>query len=435
MEPELPYSEFRFSSQIGFACLSFVGSVLLGTMIARSEKKFTSPYHRIMFGLGVCDILQSIAVIAGPFSSPKDSLYAIWAIGNVYTCNVTGFFIMFGNISCPLYLLLLCCHLYCRINKRMTSAKFSKIEWIGHCIILVYASVACIWAMAAEVLNSLRGGICYIAISPPECGLDTEYSQLVVGECTRGLTAANFFWIPVVTSLFCLVCSKVILCAVFLYFRDTQRMFHNVRNTISNTMERDSIESDVNGGIDTEVRVRMWRREAKIQAILYVLMLTFTYLPATMFQLERYTKVQFPTAVKIIFSAVLYPLKGFFNLCIFIGPKVTHFRLKYPECSRIKAFLLIIKAGGKIPDEIYHGEIRLLGCCKLEYLCYCCICLRSEYYDGISDISSRPSDADTHVSSNTRSNHISSFLTSLFVVKKSVNGTTGHQLPIVSQEE
>ena len=408
-------------------------------MITRSNQRFESPYHRIMFGLGLCDLLQSLAIMAGPFASPKGTLLAVWAIGNVHSCNAVGFFIFYGNICCPLYLFFLCCHLYYRTTRRMANADFFKIEWKVHCTIHAFASITCIWALVSNDFNSLRGGICYIAKSPPECELDNEYSQLV-GECTRGFTAANFFWVSVLTSLFCMFSAMVILITLLI---KQQRMFHNNEivtssNHTINIAQAGSDDTGVPTGTNADL-IRIWRREAIIQAILLCSILTFTYLPPALFQLEKYTGVEVPTPVKITFSAIFYPLKGVFNIFIYVGPKLTRFRLENPEYSGIMSFCLIVQAGGNIPTS--NDEYGYTLNCKLKHFCFCCICLEQDHHDGISDLSSRPSARQlssvdiTSTGVLSTSGRITSFLSSLFVTKKSFNGEPRQELKSIFQDE
>eukprot|EP00553_Chaetoceros_curvisetus_P005973 CAMPEP_0204619498 /NCGR_PEP_ID=MMETSP0717-20131115/5857_1 /ASSEMBLY_ACC=CAM_ASM_000666 /TAXON_ID=230516 /ORGANISM="Chaetoceros curvisetus" /LENGTH=240 /DNA_ID=CAMNT_0051633513 /DNA_START=90 /DNA_END=810 /DNA_ORIENTATION=+ len=55
-------------------------------------------------------------------------------------------------------------------------------------------------------------------------------------------------------------------------------------------------------------------------------------------------------------SAMLYPLSGFFNVIIYTRWNVSSWRRKHPECSRLQAFWLILKAGGDVPKDIEWNE-------------------------------------------------------------------------------
>ena len=57
------------------ASLSFVGSTIISTILLRSPDGLSVPYRRLIFGLSISDILQSLGFIFGPFLLPRGISY------------------------------------------------------------------------------------------------------------------------------------------------------------------------------------------------------------------------------------------------------------------------------------------------------------------------------------------------------------------------
>eukprot|EP00553_Chaetoceros_curvisetus_P000631 CAMPEP_0204621594 /NCGR_PEP_ID=MMETSP0717-20131115/7251_1 /ASSEMBLY_ACC=CAM_ASM_000666 /TAXON_ID=230516 /ORGANISM="Chaetoceros curvisetus" /LENGTH=224 /DNA_ID=CAMNT_0051636033 /DNA_START=96 /DNA_END=770 /DNA_ORIENTATION=+ len=49
-------------------------------------------------------------------------------------------------------------------------------------------------------------------------------------------------------------------------------------------------------------------------------------------------------------NSILYPLAGFFNIIIYTRWNVRSWRRSHPECSWLRAFWLVLKAGGNLPN-------------------------------------------------------------------------------------
>lgn len=58
-------------------------------------------------------------------------------------------------------------------------------------------------------------------------------------------------------------------------------------------------------------------------------------------------------------NSTIYPLGGLFNILVYTRPAVAVLRRRYPEFSRFRALLLVIKAGGEVPED----DLGRLWCC------------------------------------------------------------------------
>ena len=81
--------------------VSAIGSMVIIYMIQRSYVKFSTTYHRILFGLACTGMISSISNGFSSYPVPKES-GVLYASGNQTTCNIQG--------KTPLYNLLLNSH-------------------------------------------------------------------------------------------------------------------------------------------------------------------------------------------------------------------------------------------------------------------------------------------------------------------------------------
>lgn len=310
-----------------------------------------------------------------------------------------------------------------------------------------------------------------LARYPTGCWLD-QYKD-IVGECTRGLTALKTMLVLLLIKLICMGTSIILLFKLFLRVRNIERMMnHEIgdgggRNSVNSTrasnneceasaictddtgidvassvMVMSHITSGVasashatsgvnpssntnTGTLGTEDRIRTWRREAVIQGILYVSIFFLSNVAVVVFQLEAFTLMKPQPLVKLIFISGLYPMLGFFNLIIYVRPKVAELRLQDDQLSWIKAFFLIVRARGDVScisrnDTTSNDSTHRPPNTNLMTRIFCCNRRSSlSQYDGLSDVRPRQSDSQgggTPVIPPMRSGsqHISAFFTSLF---------------------
>lgn len=93
-----------------------------------SERGSTTTYQRLIFGLSMSDIFQSISFIVGPFIAPKGTYQSPWAIGTTGTCSFFGFFTFVGALGVPLYTLALSTYFLLRIKYKKTNSQLVPFE-------------------------------------------------------------------------------------------------------------------------------------------------------------------------------------------------------------------------------------------------------------------------------------------------------------------
>ncbi|GFH50312.1 hypothetical protein CTEN210_06788 [Chaetoceros tenuissimus] len=184
--------------------ISLIGSLSMTYMIWNSPRGNKSPYSRIIFGMGIADIMQSLGILISPFVSPARD--ALWGLEpSTQACEAVGLFLGTGFIALPLYTLFLIYYFLQRVKYKVKPEDFSKqkSETIVHTLIWAFPFLAHIYALAKKEINSSRyGSICMIVPSPFGCWLNDSCER---GENAR-MTLLFSFNIPlVVIFLFILI--------------------------------------------------------------------------------------------------------------------------------------------------------------------------------------------------------------------------------------
>ncbi len=136
----------------GMVCgLSAISSFLIIYIILESPTKLSSIYHRIMFGMSVCQLITAVPSSFTTLAMPAPGDY--WTdivnmqgtrLGNIHTCTAQGFLAWFGEISAWTYFSAgLSVYYACAIGLGMTIETMQKyIEPVVH-IIPILLGLAC----------------------------------------------------------------------------------------------------------------------------------------------------------------------------------------------------------------------------------------------------------------------------------------------------
>jgi hypothetical protein len=181
-------SLYLYLLQVYTASISLVASLVIIIMILVSPNKLTSPYCRIIFGMSMTNVLQSLSLMTGPFAILADTMQAPWSSSNVHTCDANGFFMVLGLTTVPVYMFAISMLYFCKLNMKMTKVAFAKkIEkWI-HIAAIVPILMICFISLAMGYFNARR---------IPDA----------VGQCTYGANShLAFLYIITFVLLFCFI--------------------------------------------------------------------------------------------------------------------------------------------------------------------------------------------------------------------------------------
>ena len=371
--------------QMSSSFTSLIASSTVATMILRrKDGALSTPYRRIIFGLSVADIIQSLGFVTGPLMVPADtpgSLPIFNNMGNTASCEANAFFVTFGSTAVPMYTCALGIYYLCKIKFNMHNATVLKVERVMHFFIITFNLIPFLIGVTANSFNALgTGGICSFAGYPLFCDLNPdEY-----GECTRGATAYKytliFTFLPHFISLFVISVTMIMLCchvccqgriiqsqgeALTQTDTDTDNFDNEEKSCIKSccscsklSLGRMDVLDDLRQREDETLnhfarRVqRVYIRETMKQATLYFVAFILVYLPAIMIAIAiNILRVNSITNEAIIIILFVYPLGGVFNIVVYTRPKVIDFLSRHPEYSFTGAFFEVIKAGGDLPDE------------------------------------------------------------------------------------
>ncbi len=159
MQSEIFFKEIVIT-QVSSASVSLIASTTIATFVVSSGGLIT-PYRRLIFCLSVSDMLQSSALIVGPWFS-EFSYRSLYGIGNKYTCGIDAFLFLAGSSAWPLYTFCFCVYYLCKLRRRMSDNEFAqRVEKKMHAGIVVLSSAISILALSLGSVQSV-GTMCYV---------------------------------------------------------------------------------------------------------------------------------------------------------------------------------------------------------------------------------------------------------------------------------
>lgn len=360
--------------QVCAASLSFIASTTIVAMIRKtyvSSKRGSStststasrgmnqsPYRRLILGLSISDMLQSSALIIGPFISPKGTSLSPWAIGNVATCDAGGVLMLSGALSAPLYIVALCIYYIYIVKYRRTMTVdnfYRRIERKIHIIIILFVFTVCVCALATKSMNSVRtGSYCQPASVPAGCRNNEE-----IGGCDRGKDAAIYIFILGMTGIvsclgivifWAMVCWHVIFRDFITAAGGKREIYGRYNPCACLCILRNIFQQRKPEEIEASYLARLYLRQVLVQASLYIIGNVVTYVfvwTYTAYVLQE----KIPPHWLYAAMAFFYPFGGVFNILVYTRPNVSLLRSRFTEYSWIYAFGLIVKAGGELPSE------------------------------------------------------------------------------------
>ncbi len=442
----------NYITQICTAAISLIASLTTVLMISFSTRKLSSPYRRLIFGMSIADIFQSLALVTGPFFIPAGTPRAIFASMNTASCEANAFFMVLGSTSVPLYMFALSLFYLCKLNFKFTDGDFARrIEKKFHIATISVMLILCTVGLALDFFNpSPAGSFCYVEEYPFGCSIAPES----FGECTRGGMGSEKIFVLIIIIIICacflgIAVNFTLLCVKSFYI---ERMFRSRAGDISNYADYygrgddhdcdDNICTCCNGkfkcccscsgsGIsqccnqcrglcsgvcscmrnfftcaafrnyhqlehepDADYVLRLYKRETIIQSSLYVGAFFLAYLLPMMQTIGSLFAYKFPNAIGSTMS-FFYPLGGLANIFVYTRPKIVRFRHVYPNCSRIRAFFFVMRAGGELPDLCDPDLMHRVESCNWMSKCCCSypsLWKRSGQGDGQGDDSTNEND-------------------------------------------
>ncbi len=398
--------------QLTSASLSVLSSSFIALGVQRSDGGLTSPYRRIIFGISIFDMMQSLSIMLGPLAVPSSTPLAKWAMGNYDTCLVDGAFLCFAACCTPMYMCLLCLYTVVKIKQPdMTDKMFTrKIEKAMHFFIFSLGSGIMVSALATKAINPTSlGSVC--TFGPPR---PTGCAQRpdIFGECEKvsGYVTFLIFIFKIGLPFLCLVGITACMSIICWHVIQTTRFPGLTRGQLpalppapssglssslsigitenqgysiaSNNLPLEGQEQETpaqafsdattsssaaleNPIVSNQGRLqqglnrgnafdlgRLYRREIVLQASCFVLAFVMTFIFKWIAQgIILWGKTETVSIFLNYSSHFFYPLGGFFNMLAYSRPKVRNLRIRNPGYSWLRAFYLVIKTGADLPRQ------------------------------------------------------------------------------------
>jgi len=129
-----------------------------------SGEGLSTPFRRIIFGLSISDILQSICLIIGPLSVPQNimKISSLDEYENTLSCQANGFVLQVGAQAVVMYTFHLSLYYLCKLKYHMTEDTFKyKIEGRIHTLIVVLSLAVGIWGLPNFTASPMYRSFCY----------------------------------------------------------------------------------------------------------------------------------------------------------------------------------------------------------------------------------------------------------------------------------
>ncbi|GFH44272.1 predicted protein [Chaetoceros tenuissimus] len=343
--------EYAAAIQITTASISFIASAAMIISIARNRENLQqSPYIRLIFSLGIADLIQSLLFIIGPFTPPSSFVPAHWAIGNQTSCRISGAFMTLGSVLSVLNYSVLSFYYLCKLKKKFSDQQYS-IRFEKKIYIVIYLfSIACVIAAGSlNIIGPERSGFTCVAgtVMKTICRSEPEqacaWDIAVVDHAKVFLLMMNgllcFLFLSIIISMG-LLCWHVIL---------QDRIYRKL--SARSSAIPDSLRDDRRRVIAEQLRA-MFLRQTLEQGFLYCSSVILCYAPTFVYIIMvAKNKWAYPSVLHQIMVSLLQPLSGLLNIIIYTRLDIFAFRQRNPEYSRVRAFIEVLKSGGKIGND------------------------------------------------------------------------------------
>jgi hypothetical protein len=297
--------------------LSLIGSLyvffsLVGTKKRRS-KHMRSIFNRLLLGICISDIMSSIPMIVATWAVPAsppgdfegyysqarwDSLFP-GASGNIATCTAQGFFVHLGICGSTFFTGCVAIQTLLVVRYAWTDRQMRNAEIAFYASSIGLPLITGIWAAAANLMNPMVIGFCWLNSSPQECGSQSG-GPILDEYCDAAVRGENYFVYQIAFAMAWIFLTVLVIVgsmiSLFLFVRKQElqaaRWSYNAQEGRQ-------------------------QKQVLTKAMMYISVYALIWLP-TITSLVVLEESFDPVAVTTI-VATLLPLQGFFNSLIYSG--------------------------------------------------------------------------------------------------------------------
>ena len=357
------FSRAGYLIPISTGLISLISSFIIVYVIVKSGQN--TSYHRIMLLMSISDITSSLAVSLTTLPMPTDVIYPFEGptVGTTTTCTMQGLANFIGTLMAFFMACNLNIYYLFIIRFKMCEQRFKK----SYGPILLSISTLLVLGLASFFfkLNLFNPSpyepFCHVAYYPFSCMKNTDE------DCIRGDTSFDGFEMfqtgflcSIVFGLLFIVCTMAIIMSTFL---ETARN-HLIHGTLPSTLRLKTKRTARELGflspstVDPVEKEEAWEEEHDVtkefrkQALMYVGAFFISWIFTS---LALYINNDFIIILKLVFQ----PLRGFYNMCIFLYLKIYHLMQRDKDIS-IKNALLVTFRNPTVIPTIMISRISML---------------------------------------------------------------------------
>jgi len=308
------------------------------------------------------DIIASISIGLATIPMPADSIYdsAGPMIGNTATCQIQGFFSLFGFTGSASMYMSLCWYYVCKLTFGMTSRKIKNIvEPIVATYTIVLACAIPAYYLSRNLIHSLPyESFCTVAPIPNELG-DCAKDENPWSPCendrqdwTENIDKYNESLNIVVYTvganmMLIFLAMFIILWTAYKNYKEAKKRESLIQDTQQDLI---SDAAEVSEKQDSEL---LFTRVLVTQALMYIFVyfLTWFFMILPMMVPQTYG-TPLTNEVWEICKTVFFPLSGFWNLMIFLYDKVQLVILSTNNKNVWQAIKTVVLSPADVPELI-----------------------------------------------------------------------------------
>lgn len=330
------------------ATISSLSSLLILSIIYRSQTKLKTVYHRIMTTLSTSDLILSIPLVVSTLALPKTQSFPfeLPSYGNDTTCQLQGIAIIIGYGLIGWFSILLNIFHLCILKFEMQEMKFRK--WIEIPFYVLGVPIFCILPILTAWGN-------FQATPLPWCAGKFEDANEKSSKDVRfiafiGISFALLF-----------LCMGLILKSFYNKKHNIQKEIRRASTT--STDQEEEMSQDQQELIQDAIREKKEillhcqenSKKVTIQAIMYILAFTLVIMFGFIewFLNRGYiSSSQSSRQAVAVLRMIFQPLQGFFNMMIFVHQKVLTAQINDADLTYAEALRIVVFH----PDILDHDE-------------------------------------------------------------------------------
>jgi hypothetical protein len=327
--------------------LSACCSLLILYLIWKSMQKLSTTYHRVMGLMSIFDFIASTCMALSTLPMPSDNVVDFEGpmIGNKRTCQVQGYFIVFGMAGGGSLYMCLSWYFVLSITFKMKLDTIKRwVEPLFYLYSIVLALFLSTFFLAKDLIQS--------STTDPFCIVAPEYSfcnYTSNGDYKCYFDSFEFStFVHAKDVIMCLVAVNIALVLIAMIIVLVTVIMHTkgIRSAVkkqATSKSNDAIDEDASVTNENSVEELRYSRTMITQALMYIAAYFLTW----MFMIIPMAVTLGRSSSKTVMwfdglKTVLFPLQGFWNLIIFVFDKAYIIRLTTDSrswCQAVKKAL------------------------------------------------------------------------------------------------